>query len=371
MVKFLKGLSSVYNGLSSKNSETFYFLTDTAELYLGSDKISSHSELTDALAKVATNESEISKLKTKLDNLVGGESGSIDSMIESAIGELRTELTGAINSAKTDLSSEISSSVSASEETLREEMEAYEIDVKKLDTPEDGFFASYEIKQNGTKVGATINVPKDIALKTGSLVDIEGVKNLQLILNDEDETKINIPVNELVDAYVTGSEEGADVTIAVSGDNKITATLSSAIKSSLTKANSALQKSDITTGATDGTIKVAGEEVAVKGLGSAAFEDKGAFDPFGAGASAAATMKTEANKYTDDEIAKLGDLAKMNKSALDAAYDAKGAADIAKMEANAYTNSALEWGTIENDDIVMPGVSPDPSPSDGGEVGRN
>lgn len=48
------------------------------------------------------------------------------------------------------------------------------------------------------------------------------------------------------------------------------------------KADSAVQKADIISGTTNGTISVQGDEVAVKGLGSAAFEPKTSFENAGA-----------------------------------------------------------------------------------------
>lgn len=69
------------------------------------------------------------------------------------------------------------------------------------------------------------------------------------------------------------------------------------------KADTALQQADITTGAENGTIAVKGTDVAVKGLGSAAF--------------------TNAD-----------------------AYDASGRAAVAEQNSKAYTDAAMTWGTF-------------------------
>ena len=82
------------------------------------------------------------------------------------------------------------------------------------------------------------------------------------------------------------------------------------------KADTALQKADITTGTANGTVAVGGEDVAVKGLGSAAYENTTAF-----GSASAVTQNTsditnlkgrvstlEGNTYiaiTEEEIAAL------------------------------------------------------------------
>lgn len=64
--------------------------------------------------------------------------------------------------------------------------------------------------------------------------------------------------------------------------------------------NNALQASDITVGAANGTIAVKGTDVAVKGLGSAAYVATTAFDAAGSAAQAL----TDAKAYTDTEFAK-------------------------------------------------------------------
>lgn len=58
----------------------------------------------------------------------------------------------------------------------------------------------------------------------------------------------------------------------------------------------------IAEGATDGTIAVNGADVAVHGLGSAAYEDTTAFDASGAAAAASAAAVTSANSYTDSQV---------------------------------------------------------------------
>lgn len=67
--------------------------------------------------------------------------------------------------------------------------------------------------------------------------------------------------------------------------------LASAVQTSLTKADTALQSHQtITTGSTKGTIAVAGKDVAVKGLGSAAYTDSGAYATAAQGKKADAAL---------------------------------------------------------------------------------
>ena len=79
------------------------------------------------------------------------------------------------------------------------------------------------------------------------------------------------------------SSTAGSVQTANIGDGQVTkAKLEQTVQDSLDAADSALQAADITTGATNGTIDVDGTEVAVAGLGSAAYADTTDFDAAGA-----------------------------------------------------------------------------------------
>lgn len=71
------------------------------------------------------------------------------------------------------------------------------------------------------------------------------------------------------------------------------------------KADTALQAADIATGSANGTIAVKGTDVAVKGLGSAAYVETSAFDAAGTAVAQASAAESAAKAYTDTEIAKI------------------------------------------------------------------
>ena len=79
-----------------------------------------------------------------------------------------------------------------------------------------------------------------------------------------------------------------------------------------TKWNAALQASDITVGTANGTIAVKGTDVAVKGLGSAAYVATTAFDAAGSAAQALADAKA----YTDEAVAKFVEVSEEEINAL-------------------------------------------------------
>jgi len=53
-VKFLQGASAAYKALTTKDSATFYRLTDTNDLYLGTTKLSNVSDLDEAITRIST-----------------------------------------------------------------------------------------------------------------------------------------------------------------------------------------------------------------------------------------------------------------------------------------------------------------------------
>lgn len=152
--------------------------------------------------------------------------------------------------------------------------------VKDADAGE--FSAVYHLTKNGANVGAAINIPKDLFVKSGEVVvNPEGQPAgtyIKLTLQNQ-EAPLYINVATLIDAY-TGVD-GDEITVAVSEDNKISAVikdgtialgkLAQGVQDSIAKADTALQKADIAEGTTNGTIAVKGTDVAVHGLKDAAY----------------------------------------------------------------------------------------------------
>ncbi len=82
----------------------------------------------------------------------------------------------------------------------------------------------------------------------------------------------------------TISVDGADVAVTGLGSAAYTASTAYATAAQGTLAETALQAADITTGTTNGTIKVGTSEVSVAGLGSAAYTNSDAYDAAGTAA---------------------------------------------------------------------------------------
>lgn len=184
------------------------------------------------------------------------------------------------------------------------------------------------------------------------------------------------------DAYVTASATGNKVTVAATqeikdavsyadsalqtvsasaGSNYVTAEfaektgengaksqaltvdLSASTKTSLGLADSALQAADITTGSANGTIAVEGTDVAVKGLGTAAYETKEYFE--GYANNAAGAVKTELLGDAAEDYNTLGKLE-------DKILEIEGAAksySIAKVEGELGENVKEAFKLVDED----------------------
>ena len=165
-----------------------------------------------------------------------------------------------------------------------------EYSLKKLDAATAGMSASYQLTKDGAGIGAVIDIPKDMMVKSGSVQTYEagslpaGVTEagtyIVLVLNDTAETKLYINVGNLIEYVTSGSAEGDMVFVNIDPQtHKVTATITDGtvteaklhadVKAKLAKAVSAVQ--EVKAGTANGTIAVDGANVAVTGLADAAY----------------------------------------------------------------------------------------------------
>lgn len=145
------------------------------------------------------------------------------------------------------------------------------------------YSAVYHLTKDGVNVGAAINIPKDMVVKSGTVETNPAGKPagtyLVLTLANATEDKIYINVGDLIEYVTAGDSPDGMVIVSISDDHKVTATLGNAsiteaklakdVTDKLAKAVSAVQS--VTTSTTNGNISVDGTDVPVHGLQDAAY----------------------------------------------------------------------------------------------------
>lgn len=174
--------------------------------------------------------------------------------------------------------------------------------IERLQTASEGAAATYQLAVDGVVGGTKIDIPKDMVISGGEVKTVAtantpytgaavGDKYIELTLANAANDKLYIPANSLVEYVTSGSSAGDMVVVSIDANHQVTASitdgtitkakLDSNVQASLDAIDSALQASDITTGSVNGAISVNGTNVAVYGLGTAAFTDNTAYDAAG------------------------------------------------------------------------------------------
>ena len=393
-VMFLQGTAAQYTA-ATKNQNTFYYTTDDKQFYLGEVKLSNAGEIVAAVERITKNENDIQTINNTLTTIQGDE--NVDGSIKKAVKEAKDALEAKIGNLENLNTTAKGNLVSAINEVLVAVGAGGTAAAVTMDTTTTtaGMAKSYTLKQGENTIG-TIDIPKDMVVRSGEVVvNPEGKTEgtyIVLTLANATEDKIYVNVGTLVDIYrakanatqiqlaidsstreisatvvagsITSTElaDAAVVTAKIADGNVTKAKLSTEVQTTLDKADSALQKTDITTGTANGTISVKGEDVEVKGLGSAAYTDSGAYDAAGSakavqddltaykgtndarvdaleaavgeGGSVATQITAEINKLNVDDTAVEGQY-------VSAVKEVKG-----KIEVTRANLPKLEWGTI-------------------------
>ena len=145
--------------------------------------------------------------------------------------------------------------------------------------------------------------------------------------------KVSDAISEAINALKLG-ETYAAKSLETTVSDHVADTVAHVTTADKTKWNGALQASDIAAGSANGTIAVKGTDVAVTGLGSAAFTESTAYDASGAAATAEANAKAYAKEYADG---------------LAGNYDVAGAAATAESNAKAYAKEYADGLAVNYD----------------------
>lgn len=229
----------------------------------------------------------------------------------------------------------------------------------KDETAAAGDIATYHLTKDGVNEGVAINIPKDLVVASGSVVELEdgalpdGVTvagtYIKLVLANSAKP-IYINVGSLIEYVTGGSSETDAIQINISSDtHKVTASvkdgsitigmLAADVVASLGKADSAIQA--VAAGDTNGTIKVDDTEVAVTGLKDAAYATVKSINDTAQGYVNTAKAALEGATTDTDEFATIAGAKKY-------ADKVAGAA-----EKNAGAALTTEIGKLKNDDKAV------------------
>ena len=177
------------------------------------------------------------------------------------------------------------------------------------------YSAVYHLTKDGVNVGAAINIPKDMVVKSGTVeTNPEGKPAgtyLVLTLANATEDKIYINVGDLIEYVTAGDSPDGMVIVSISDDHKVTATLGNAsiteaklakdVTDKLAKAVSSVQS--VTESTKNGNISVDGADVAVHGLQDAAYATVASLNTTAQGYATAVQTALEGTPADDSDAA--------------------------------------------------------------------
>lgn len=260
------------------------------------------------------------------------------------------------------VSQAVGNALSLADDGLKVEIPEVKVPVYSLikdETAAAGDIATYHLTKDGVNEGIAINIPKDLVVASGSVVELEdgalpdGITvagtYIKLVLANSAKP-IYINVGSLIEYVTGGSGENDAIQINVSSDtHKVTASVKKGsltkemlvadVVASLGKADSAIQA--VAAGDTNGTIKVDGTEVAITGLQDAAYTTVKSINDTAQGYVNTAKAALEGATTDTDESATIAGAKKYADKVTSAAEENAGAA------------LTTEIGKLKNDDKAV------------------
>lgn len=248
-VKFLRGEYSKYNSLATKDSKTFYFCTDTNQLFLG--EIELDSKDVDFTVQAGAVVGEGVKVLTGFEVVDGKiKTGSVADQLlaevavsgaaaDVSIVDASSKITATnVEDALTELATAIGNEGIASKVTIEENTGSG--DVLKTYDFYQGLVTGESSEAKAAKKLGTINIPKDYLVRSATIEvvitantpysgAVVGDKYIDFVINTKDgagtgtESHIYIPVNDLV--HPISGVNGSEINVAVDATNAISATV--------------------------------------------------------------------------------------------------------------------------------------------------
>ena len=318
MIKFIKITAAEYAQIKAAgtvNGDNFYLLTDTNEFYLGERHLTDQ-DLSNYLTAVEAKDNSIVvndnkkigvKISSKTGNNLSLETGSGEEGLYVNV-PAGTDYTVALETTTGGSEDPYSKRYTIKQGPVGGQSTIGNIDIPKDMVVEEGTVVNITYNSEDGKLydGAT-DVTEKIVGPSGTATAADAGKYIRLTIANATSDKLYISAKDLVDVY-TAQQKATQIQLAIDSNNVISATvvagsigtteLSTAVNTSLGKADSALQSSDISEGSTNGTIAVDGTDVAVHGLSTAAYAATTDFDAAGSAAAVLGTSSDDKTKNT-------------------------------------------------------------------------
>ena len=292
-VKFLRGTAEAYKALASKDNKTFYYITDTNQLYLGDQLLSNTAEVNTVSTALAnykdTNDARVKKTEDNIGDVAGF--AEVGATVSAAIVKLAADIKSAQSAGAVTVSTEKTTDGMSKSYTFTQNGKTITV----VDIPKDMVVSGGEVVKNpeGQDPGTYICLTLANATNDKLYIDVAGLVDVYTAVADATEVQVafdgyNVSAT-LVDGGVSEAKIATDavVTSKIKDGNVTKAKLAADVQTSLGKADSAVQS--VAEGTANGEILVDGEAVKVHGLGSAAYQNVDAFDA----KDAAANVKAE------------------------------------------------------------------------------
>lgn len=241
----------------------------TASGDLASDVATLQSQVNDLVAKVGTakvGETAATGLYKLIDDVAAIANGKVAS-ITAADATIAIGGTATAPTVKVQLSPDEDNAAKATANGLKVTLPTIthpEYSIAQLKTPNDGMSASYSLTKDGVNVGAVINIPKDMVVKSGSVVvNPQGQSAgtyIELVLANAAEDKLYVKVDDLIEYVTSGSKTGDMIVVSIDADHKVTASITDGTVTEAKLAPAARARmagvTNVATGTTNGTINI-------------------------------------------------------------------------------------------------------------------
>ena len=272
----------------SADASTTKLISEKALIdYVATASSGDHSAVEDLKTRMTTAEGDIDALEGQVGTLESGKADKGTTLAEYGI-------TDAYTRGETD--TKISSAVAAAGHLTKVVLEAEEELPEPTEAQDNAIYLKPVDSGSGNQYFEEFIVINDQWEKIGdTAVDLSNYATQSWVTSQIQPVSTKADANAAAITVINGSGEGSitkakndAVTEAKSYADGLASNYATAAQGAL--ADTALQKADITTGATNGTIAVEGTDVAVAGLKSAAYAETTAFDAAGAAAAVEAKL---------------------------------------------------------------------------------